>query len=120
MIRVSAAGEARDLSTVVLSPLAHPPSVNEIGLTMPATAQTVTPRFGSSSGRLSGEERKMPNARPSTIVRWNLVVAPAACLLFARNEACATSDPHPAPETLQARPEFQDAKFGMFIHWGVY
>jgi len=26
----------------------------------------------------------------------------------------------PAPENLQARQEFQDAKFGMFIHWGVY
>ncbi len=24
------------------------------------------------------------------------------------------------PENLQARREFQDAKFGMFIHWGVY
>ncbi len=26
----------------------------------------------------------------------------------------------PAPENLQAREWFQDAKFGMFIHWGVY
>ena len=26
----------------------------------------------------------------------------------------------PAPENLKARQEFQDAKFGMFIHWGVY
>jgi alpha-L-fucosidase len=26
----------------------------------------------------------------------------------------------PAPENLNARQEFQDAKFGMFIHWGVY
>ena len=26
----------------------------------------------------------------------------------------------PAPENLQARREFQDMKFGMFIHWGVY
>jgi alpha-L-fucosidase len=25
-----------------------------------------------------------------------------------------------APENLKARQEFQDAKFGMFIHWGVY
>src|SRR6266404_9429724 len=24
------------------------------------------------------------------------------------------------PENLKARQEFQDAKFGMFIHWGVY
>ena len=26
----------------------------------------------------------------------------------------------PAAENLKARVEFQDAKFGMFIHWGVY
>jgi alpha-L-fucosidase len=26
----------------------------------------------------------------------------------------------PTPENLKAREEFQDAKFGMFIHWGVY
>ena len=26
----------------------------------------------------------------------------------------------PAPENLKARQEFQDMKFGMFIHWGVY
>jgi alpha-L-fucosidase len=26
----------------------------------------------------------------------------------------------PSPENLKARKEFQDAKFGMFIHWGVY
>jgi len=26
----------------------------------------------------------------------------------------------PSPENLKARQEFQDAKFGMFIHWGVY
>ena len=26
----------------------------------------------------------------------------------------------PAPENLKARQDFQDDKFGMFIHWGVY
>lgn len=26
----------------------------------------------------------------------------------------------PAPENLAARQEFQDMKFGMFIHWGIY
>ena len=26
----------------------------------------------------------------------------------------------PAPENLKARAWFQDAKFGLFIHWGVY
>jgi alpha-L-fucosidase len=27
---------------------------------------------------------------------------------------------HPTPENLEARKWFQDAKFGMFIHWGIY
>ena len=26
----------------------------------------------------------------------------------------------PAPENLKARQWFEDARFGMFIHWGVY
>ena len=26
----------------------------------------------------------------------------------------------PSPTNLQARKDFQDAKFGMFIHWGIY
>ena len=30
------------------------------------------------------------------------------------------SDYKPAPENLAARQWFQDAKFGLFIHWGVY
>ena len=33
---------------------------------------------------------------------------------------CAQTAYQPAPENLKARSEFQDAKFGMFIHWGVY
>jgi alpha-L-fucosidase len=32
----------------------------------------------------------------------------------------AQSSYEPSPENLQARREFQDMKFGMFIHWGVY
>src|SRR5690242_1489520 len=34
--------------------------------------------------------------------------------------ANAQSNYQPAPENLKARQEFQDDKFGMFIHWGVY
>ena len=26
----------------------------------------------------------------------------------------------PTPENLQARKEFQDNKFGIFLHWGIY
>ena len=32
----------------------------------------------------------------------------------------AQGDYKPSPENLEARKEFQDMKFGMFIHWGVY
>ena len=38
----------------------------------------------------------------------------AACQTFAQSAY------QPSPENLQARREFQDMKFGMFIHWGVY
>jgi alpha-L-fucosidase len=35
--------------------------------------------------------------------------------------ACATGQTYqPAPENLKAREWFQDSKFGLFIHWGVY
>ncbi len=35
-------------------------------------------------------------------------------------DAVAQTNYQPAPQNLQAHREFQDAKFGMFIHWGVY
>jgi len=34
--------------------------------------------------------------------------------------AYSQKDYQPAPENLAARQWFQDAKFGLFIHWGVY
>jgi alpha-L-fucosidase len=40
--------------------------------------------------------------------------------LLSTLSAFAQSGYQPAPENLQARREFQDMKFGMFIHWGVY
>jgi alpha-L-fucosidase len=53
-------------------------------------------------------------------------VAPHRAVLIA--VACALAAPGaaaqdayaPAPENLAARAWFQDAKFGMFIHWGIY
>src|SRR5208283_1730871 len=39
---------------------------------------------------------------------------------FSCSLALAQSDYQPSAESLQARREFQDMKFGMFIHWGVY
>jgi alpha-L-fucosidase len=43
----------------------------------------------------------------------------AAILMIALN-AKAQPDYDPTPENLKAREWFQDSKFGMFIHWGVY
>lgn len=39
---------------------------------------------------------------------------------FAAAIGSAQSSYQPAPENLKARQEFQDDKFGLFIHWGVY
>jgi alpha-L-fucosidase len=39
---------------------------------------------------------------------------------FGMLPALAQTGYQPTPENLQARREFQDMKFGMFIHWGVY
>ena len=67
------------------------------------------------------------------IQRWTLGKAGIPLLLFAifaltefTSEAQDTQPVRgqltyqPSPENLKARKEFQDAKFGMFIHWGVY
>jgi len=49
------------------------------------------------------------------------VSALALALLLSRERSVVAQAPYqPAPENLQARREFQDMKFGMFIHWGIY
>src|SRR6202049_3643927 len=62
----------------------------------------------------------MPNPRQHAIARRTLAIVIAAITIFAPHNAPAQSDYQPSPENLQARREFQDMKFGMFIHWGVY
>jgi|SRR5271165_2827792 len=49
-----------------------------------------------------------------------LLLCLLAALVLAEPNAVGQSDYTPAPENLKARKEFQDARFGMFIHWGVY
>jgi alpha-L-fucosidase len=51
--------------------------------------------------------------------RYFLVIVLAAAVLPG-SHSFAQSDYQPTPENLQARREFQDMKFGMFVHWGVY
>jgi len=43
-----------------------------------------------------------------------------ALLLLTAGTAFSQSSYQPFPENLQARRDYQDMKFGMFIHWGVY
>lgn len=42
----------------------------------------------------------------------------AAAMLLAATPAAAQYTP--TPENLQARKDFQDMRFGIFIHWGIY
>ena len=53
------------------------------------------------------------------VKRTSLLVA-VCCLLLARAPAHAQATYEPSPQNLDAREWFQDAKFGLFIHWGIY
>src|SRR3954469_23654229 len=63
---------------------------------------------------------QMPNARRIKFAVFLLLSAVSACQFFIDPVCLAQSTDLPSPENLQARREFQDMKFGMFIHWGVY
>src|SRR3974390_471199 len=62
----------------------------------------------------------MSNAQQSTFARHTLALILAVAAIFSAHAASAQTDYQPSPENLQARREFQDMKFGLFIHWGVY
>src|SRR5574337_321170 len=47
-------------------------------------------------------------------------LALATLMLMLPLEAAAQSSYQPSPANLEARRWFQDAKFGLFIHWGIY
>jgi alpha-L-fucosidase len=48
------------------------------------------------------------------------ILAVSAIIKIAMTTASAQIAYQPSAENLKARQEFQDAKFGMFVHWGVY
>jgi len=54
------------------------------------------------------------------IIRIGLLVFAAGALFVAANPALLAQSYQPAESNLKARQWFQDAKFGMYIHWGVY
>jgi alpha-L-fucosidase len=49
-----------------------------------------------------------------------LFAARSALFLLIAAGMCSAADYQPAPQNLKAREWFQDNKFGLFIHWGVY
>ena len=50
-----------------------------------------------------------------------LILAIAAALSLGANAKAADTKPYvPSPEILQARKEFADSRFGIFLHWGIY
>src|ERR1700739_936980 len=59
----------------------------------------------------------MPCLRPANLLKYFPAILLVAVLTVT---ASAQAVYQPSPENLQARREFQDMKFGMFIHWGVY
>lgn len=59
----------------------------------------------------------MPIARRWMFTKFALILA---VTVFIPEIGKAQSSVEASPENLQARREFQDMKFGMFIHWGVY
>ena len=62
----------------------------------------------------------MFHERQSSVRTFALAIAFAATVILTVRDTSAQTDYQPTPENLQARREFQDMKFGMFIHWGVY
>lgn len=54
------------------------------------------------------------------IATASLVAAVLACVTGAGGAVRAQPGYQPAPKNLESRRWFEDAKFGMFVHWGVY
>ena len=50
----------------------------------------------------------------------NYIIPTLLLVLLTNFSSFAQADYKPTPENLAAREWFQDAKFGLFIHWGVY
>ena len=53
-------------------------------------------------------------------MKANKLILIAACLFLFNNSVVKAQDYTPSSENRKAREWFQEAKFGLFIHWGVY
>jgi alpha-L-fucosidase len=67
-------------------------------------------------------EQPGPRIETVTLVRKLLMVIPLSAIMAISTNLSAQAQTgyQPTAENLKARQEFQDAKFGLFIHWGVY
>ena len=84
--------------------------------------------------RVAGQVHRTPSERPATTqvcqsIFLNLQTAKTSImikslsfllLLFFSFSLFSQTNYQPAPENIQNRKDFQDRKFGMFIHWGIY
>ena len=57
---------------------------------------------------------------PTRLLNQCLTLLLLAACAYAQEAQNQTSGYQPSPQNLEARRWFQDAKFGMFIHWGIY
>ena len=57
--------------------------------------------------------------RRSSLAHYVLLLT-IVCGALLSTRVAAQSEYQPSAENIAARREFQDMKFGMFIHWGVY
>ena len=52
---------------------------------------------------------------------WTCLAAATACVLLAFAAALAAQTGYqPSPENLKSRAWFEQARFGLFVHWGIY
>ena len=58
--------------------------------------------------------------RTRILHRWKTVFLGGLLGIFSLSAQAEGTDYTPTPENLQARQEFQDGKFGIFLHWGIY
>ena len=80
-------------------------------------------RRAAEAGPVVAGRRAMNGTGAATRRRWRRGAGAAAAALALGLGVCpaaAQGTYTPAPENLQAREWFQDARFGLFVHWGVY
>ena len=81
---------------------------------LPARQPAHEPRNGGG-----GDEEGL-RVRPPPAVSRGLILAAAFAGLPAATTHAADEPYRPPPENLKARQWFQEARFGLFVHWGVY